>query len=258
MNSGKVLIVEDELLVSKSIAATLEKEGHICTTVPSGEEAIEQVAVFLPDLILMDIGLAGKLDGITTAGIITHQYKVPVIFITDHKNYQVYRQARTTFPYDYISKPFTESVLLKTVNSVFVKAVTPDAPAVLSAQPLGDRVENGIFILSHGAYQKVLFSDMLYLTAEGAYTKLYCTGNRVFNITLSSNNVVAQLACAAIVKTAKSFYVNIHRVDSITADALLIGGKQIPLTQSFKPDVMTRLKKLITTNKSQSSGNAMG
>lgn len=248
MNNGKILIVEDELIVSKSISLVLEQEGYTCLTVTSGEDALEQVPVYSPNLILMDIGLGGKLDGITTAGIITHQYKVPIIFITDHQSYQVYRQAQTSAPFDYISKPFTESTLIKAVACAFTKAVLPNTA---SAQTLGERVENGIFVLSHGAYQKVFFSDILYLTADGAYTKIHCVNSKMYNITLSSNNVVAQLGCPAIVKTAKSFYVNIHRVDSITPDSLVIGTKHIPLTQSYKPDVLSRLKKLITTNKSQ-------
>jgi CheY-like chemotaxis protein len=256
MNSGKILIVEDELIVSKSISLMLEQEGYTCLMVTSGEQALEQVPEYSPNLILMDIGLGGKLDGITTAGIITHQYKVPIIFITDHQNYQVYRQAQNTLPFDYISKPFTESTLIKAVACALIKNLLPDT-APVQAHMLGERVENGIFILSHGAYQKVLFSDILYLTAEGAYTKIYCISNRVYNITLSSNNVVAQLGCPAIIKTAKSFYVNIHRVDSITAEALVIGTKHIPLTQSYKPDVLSRLKKLITTNKSQQPKDAI-
>ncbi|WP_276483044.1 response regulator transcription factor [Paraflavitalea pollutisoli] len=251
MNSGNILIVEDELIISKSISLILEHEGYTCSMVTSGEEALEQIPLYAPDLILMDIGLGGKLDGITTAGIISHQYKVPVIFITDHTNYQVYRQAQTAFPSDYISKPFSEAALVKAVAAAFAKTAMPDMVAG-NVQALGERVENGIFVLSNGAYQKVLFSDILYLAADGAYTKIHCSNSRLYTITMSSNNVVAQLGCPAIVKTAKSFYVNIHRVDSITADALVIGTKQIPLTQSFKPDVLSRLKKLVTTNKLQS------
>lgn len=254
MNGGKILIVEDELIISKSISLMLEQEGYSCYMVTSGEEALEQIPVYAPDLLLMDIGLGGKLDGITTAGIITHQYRVPVIFITDHANYQVYRQAQTTFPSDYISKPFSEAALLKAVSAAFAKTATPDM-AVSNVQVLGERVENGIFILSNGAYQKVLFSDILYLAADGAYTKVHCSNSRTYTITMSSNNVVAQLGCPAIVKTAKSYYVNIHRVDSITSEALVIGTKQIPLTQSFKSDVLSRLKKLVTTNKSHSSND---
>lgn len=250
MKSGKILIVEDELIISKSIVLILEQEGYTSAMVTSGEEALELIPVYMPDLILMDIGLSGKLDGVTTANIISHQYNVPVIFITDQVNYQVYRQAQTAFPCDYISKPFTEATLIKAVEAAFVTNATQEMTRT-PVYPLGERVDNGIFILFNGAYQKEFFSDILYIVADGSYTKIHCANGRTYNITLSSNNVVAQLACPAIVKTAKSYYVNIHRVDSITSESLVIGTTQIPMTQSFKPDILSRLKKLVTTNKSQ-------
>lgn len=245
--NGKILIVEDELLISKGISAILEEKGYNTLMVPSGEEALAQILTYSPDLILMDIGLEGKLDGMSTAGIIKQQYNVPVIFITDHKDYLVYRQAQTAAPSDYIGKPVLAATLLKAVNNAFNNIASLDLSRT-PLRPLGERVENGIFVFEDGIYHKVLFADILYLKASKNYTDIICTDKKTFKVTLSSNHVVSQMACPAIVRVNKSFYINIHRVDSMTAKTLLIGDKEFTMTDLYKQDILSRMKKIVTSN----------
>jgi CheY-like chemotaxis protein len=81
----RVLIVEDELLVAwhlESLARELNLE--VCGLVPDGDGAIEQAADLDVDLILMDIRLAGRMDGIEAARRIREQRDTPIVFITAH------------------------------------------------------------------------------------------------------------------------------------------------------------------------------
>ena len=81
MEKARILVVEDEAVVAMDIADTLRKLGHEVTgTVPSGERAIASVKENRPDLIFMDIGLEGPLDGIETAAQIRSQYNIPGYF----------------------------------------------------------------------------------------------------------------------------------------------------------------------------------
>jgi DNA-binding response OmpR family regulator len=84
-NSARVLIVEDELLVAWHLES-LVREQHldVCALVPDGDGAIEQADDLNVDLILMDIRLAGGMDGIEAARRIRETRGTPIIFITAH------------------------------------------------------------------------------------------------------------------------------------------------------------------------------
>ena len=84
-HAPRVLIVEDELLVAWHLES-LARDEHleVCALVPDGEGAIEQATDLDVDLILMDIRLAGHMDGIEAARLIREQRDTPIIFITAH------------------------------------------------------------------------------------------------------------------------------------------------------------------------------
>lgn len=112
MEKARVLVVEDETIVAMDIADTLKKLGYAVTdTVPSGEKAIARVKESTPDLIFMDIGLKGEMDGIQTAAQIRAQYSIPVIFLTAFVDEKTLDRAKATVPAGYLTKPFEENDL---------------------------------------------------------------------------------------------------------------------------------------------------
>src|ERR1700759_836624 len=81
----RVLIVEDELLVAWHLESlSREQNLEVCGLVPDGAGAIEQAVDLYVDLVLMDIRLAGRMDGIEAARLIREQRDTPIIFITAH------------------------------------------------------------------------------------------------------------------------------------------------------------------------------
>lgn len=110
--ADKILIVEDEAVVSLDIARRLEKMAYeVIARVASGEEAIAAIAAEPPDLVLMDINLQGSLDGIETAAKIDRDYQIPVIYLTAYAGDSTIGRAKETNPYGYILKPFKEREL---------------------------------------------------------------------------------------------------------------------------------------------------
>ncbi len=108
MASTKILVVEDEVIVSKTIISQLKQLGYIVTaTASSGEMAIAKVVETQPDLILMDIVLKGSMDGITTAAQIREQIDIPIIYLTAYADDSTLQRAKATQPFGYIVKPFT-------------------------------------------------------------------------------------------------------------------------------------------------------
>lgn len=117
MDQTKILIVEDERLIALEIATRLERMGYIvCTNAVTSQEAINQTALFKPDLILMDIRISGDIDGIDTAKRIRASYEIPIIFITAYADDETITRAKETLPYGYLTKPVQEKDLKITLE----------------------------------------------------------------------------------------------------------------------------------------------
>ncbi len=109
MAGEAILIVEDERIVARDIEKRLKKLGYqVVASVASGEEALRQARLTLPDLVLMDIQLKGQLDGIQTAEHIHNDLDIPIIFLTAYADDETLQRAKVTEPFGYIVKPFDE------------------------------------------------------------------------------------------------------------------------------------------------------
>ncbi len=96
MSSSQILIVEDELIVADDLATDLQGLGYVVTGIAStGEEAIRCVAITNPDLVLMDIRLAGKMDGVQTAHAIQRMKETPIVYLTAYADNETLERAKT-------------------------------------------------------------------------------------------------------------------------------------------------------------------
>jgi PAS domain S-box-containing protein len=119
MTKTKILIVEDEAVISMHIQNSLIKLGYeVCCCVTSGEESIRLASELKPDLILMDIVLQGSMDGIEAARIIKDTTGIPVVYMTGNADVQTITRARETDPYGYVLKPINVLHLFSTIDTV--------------------------------------------------------------------------------------------------------------------------------------------
>lgn len=117
MSPTQILIVEDEKLVANDLRETLEFLGYqVPLTTTTAEEAIAQLETMLVDVVLMDIRLAGAMDGIEASRIIQSQYKIPVIYLTANADFSTLERVKTSQPFGYILKPFREKTLATTIE----------------------------------------------------------------------------------------------------------------------------------------------
>ena len=113
MSKFKILIVEDDALVAKDIKQTLQTSGYSVTSiVTSGKQALIKAEKNAPDLVLMDIVLNGKMNGIETVHKIHNRFDIPVIYITAHSEAKTIEAAKLTEPYGYVVKPIDGKELL--------------------------------------------------------------------------------------------------------------------------------------------------
>jgi PAS domain S-box-containing protein len=117
MTEFRVFIVEDEAIVAADIAGTLKSLGYgVSGTAKSGEIALEKITRDRPDLILMDIHLAGPLDGVQTAGEIHKISDIPVIYLTAYADRALLERAKLTEPYGYLIKPYDDRELQSVIE----------------------------------------------------------------------------------------------------------------------------------------------
>ncbi|MEH2444476.1 MAG: diguanylate cyclase [Nostoc sp.] len=112
MFAHKILVVEDEKITASNIRKSLQKLGYSVLEInKSGEDAIKKVAETDPNLVLIDICLAGEVDGVHVADIIQNHFHVPVVYLTEGPEYKILQKNRLSEPLSYIVKPFLESDL---------------------------------------------------------------------------------------------------------------------------------------------------
>lgn len=123
MSQPKILIVEDESIVSLEIQSRLEDLGYsVSDAVFSGEDAILSIEKNLPDLILMDINLRSDLDGIETSNQIRQKFNVPVIYMTAYADDETLQRAKASSPYAYIIKPIEVRELHTSIEIALFKS----------------------------------------------------------------------------------------------------------------------------------------
>lgn len=127
--SARLLVVEDDAIVARDVQRYLEGAGfEVPTTVRTGEEAVRAARETGPDLVLMDIRLAGEMDGIEAAGIIQEERYVPVIYVSAYTDESTMERVRASASHAFLVKPFSYSELASEVRSALGSHDAGDAP----------------------------------------------------------------------------------------------------------------------------------
>ncbi|MCI5221740.1 MAG: hybrid sensor histidine kinase/response regulator [Candidatus Electrothrix sp. AR4] len=117
-----ILVVEDEAVIGMEIQARLIKHGYdVPLVVDTGLKAISKACEMQPDLILMDISLKGKMNGIEASESIRKQFSIPIVFLTANTDATTFKQAKSSAPFGYIQKPFQENALLTSIEIALYK-----------------------------------------------------------------------------------------------------------------------------------------
>ena len=135
MTDERILIVEDEGIVALDLANQLERLGYkVVGTAVEGPDALDQIAGLQPDLILMDIRLAGEMDGITVADVVRTEYQIPVVFLTAHSDDETLARAKLSEPYGYLIKPFDVRELRSVIEIALFKHASSERERLYRAQ----------------------------------------------------------------------------------------------------------------------------
>ncbi len=116
MAKSNILIVEDRNILALDLQEQLKFSGYyVSSIVNSGEEAIQKAKETRPDVVLMDIYLKGKIDGIEAAAQIS-TLNIPVIYITAFADREILKRAKVTEPSGYLVKPVNQIELIAAIE----------------------------------------------------------------------------------------------------------------------------------------------
>ncbi len=122
MKKEHILIVEDEWIVANDIKVCLKRLGYeVAGIAISGVEALKKAEKLKPDLVLMDIVLEGRVNGIDAAAKLRSRFNIPVVYLTAYSDIITVDRAKKTEPYGYILKPFDDRDLHSTIEMALYK-----------------------------------------------------------------------------------------------------------------------------------------
>lgn len=246
-----LLIVEDEMLVAHHIAQRLEVAGFkVPAIVDNAQDCFEQMERGEIDLVILDINLQGKEDGIQIGKKIIDKYKKPIIYVTAQMDKATLNKALATHPAAYITKPFKDQDLLIAVELALENYKNQMATTSSADTSTPDGASNeyyvltdSIFIKNRNRFERVPFSKITWLEASGNYTYLVTTEQRII-LSANISTVCERLNYPALQRVHRSYVVNLQHVTGFDDSHVFIGNHEIPLSKNYREEFIKHIHTL--------------
>ncbi|GGG25311.1 hypothetical protein GCM10011344_27480 [Dokdonia pacifica] len=241
-SAASILIVEDDYQESEYLKDILEDIGYnVIGSSASGEEAIDLYKELYADVVIMDIDLNGKLDGIETAKIISEKYGSYIIYLTSLRDKITFKRAKATFPKFFISKPFNKYQLLDVIDQVI------DSPkAVKNSNYYNDH----FFIKNNqGVYEKYSIDQVSYIKADNTYSDIMLIINdklKKVTITKGIQTLLDRINNSKIQRVNRSYAINIDKIEFIEKMSVKLYGynNMITVSKAYQVIFENLIKKL--------------
>jgi len=243
MSKIKVAIVEDEVIIARNITDNLVALGYeVIGPAINYTTALELIEKEKPDLLLLDIQLSGRKDGIELAQAVKKNFPLPFIFLTANSDSATIERAKKTEPNAYLVKPFTKEDLFAAIEICFYnfsKKTKSEETAPTSRENY--IINDAIFIREGTIFVKVPFKEILYLESDHVYVNVYTATNKHL-VRTSLQQYMKNFDPDKFYQVHRSYVVNIDNVTGINDIYVLVNDKQVPIAKPFRDDLLSRLK----------------
>lgn len=238
MDNINILIIEDTPEQSDALIKVLLENNYTVVGVARNfTEALKLFYANTVDIIIIDVFLDGKPDGITfaeTINIIPNASK-PFVFLTSSQDRQIFERAKLTKPFSFLMKPFNELEILYAIEMAVEKFY--EQTNVFLTEEQNTVISNDfLFIKKKNSLKKVALQDLLYIEVEERYCNII-TEKEKFVILISLTKISALLDPAKFIRTHRNTIVNADKIEEIIlADNLIIlqGNHKINLSDTYK------------------------
>lgn len=245
-NRLRILIVEDDVFTATSIEESLIEAGYdVAGKARTYETAVVSMKQTQPDIVLVDITLAGPVDGIATVRELMRIKWVPVIYLTGNSETETFNRAKSTFPAAFLHKPFRVREVSAQIELAMHNfyagniAGTPDLP-------------DHTFLPTGNGYIRVVKSEIQYIKADRGNSELYLTPAgyqriypgkpyRAIILSLNLGKLLPYLS-DGFYQLSRSLVFNLNYLDRIESNRLYVGAHEITIPEGARKPLIDRLK----------------
>ncbi|WP_053976629.1 LytR/AlgR family response regulator transcription factor [Mangrovimonas xylaniphaga] len=212
----KVLIVEDEELQANLILEILKSEGYFNIQITHNvQDTLMAFKTFNPEIVLLDINLQGKNDGIALSK--EKNKDAQVIFISAQNDLQTITLALKTKPEAYFSKPIKKPDLLAAINLCFIKSKKETI-----------KIKNGYI------EEIIPLNDILYLVSDRNYIDIITTNNKFTLRSSLSQFLKHELPKDRFVQIHRSIVVNKTKINKKGASWIEVNNQELPISRNYQ------------------------
>lgn len=246
MAKVKVFIVEDDFIHANRLEMYLDEMGYEWVgTADRSTTALNLIAASKPDLLLVDIHLAGELSGIQIVESVNSKEPIPVIFITSFRDKETFEAAKLTDPYAYILKPYDKETLQTAIELAVFKF------AKIKAHPIegnpeqsidGTLIKDSLFLKAKGRLIKIKMTDILYIEAKDKVC-LINFARENFEVRTPLQKLDDELPHDHFIRIHRSFIVNKKEISEVdlTKNVVQVGSFVVPIGRSYRASFINQI-----------------
>jgi DNA-binding LytR/AlgR family response regulator len=235
----KILLVEDELIIAEDMTNMLERIGYeVIGSAIDFDEAVEILETEKPDLILLDINLSGKKDGIHLAEEINKRFDIPFIFTTSHTDGTTIERAKKTQPINYLVKPFKQAQLYTAIEIAMLNLDKKENTSKTTTEETENLViKDALFIKDKYSYIKLPLSEILWMKAENNYVEIHTTQKKEL-VRANLGHFLEKINKKNFFRTHKSFAVNLDYMTRFDSSSVHVLNIEVPMTKNYADELM--------------------
>ena len=235
LNKISCIIVDDESIARDIIVSHLSKIDSIevVATCKNAIEAFNILSSKTVDLIFLDINMP-EISGIAFAKSINKDVKI--IFTTAYRDYAV--EGFDLQAVDYLLKPISFERLVKSVNRYFEVH-----NSLKQTDVLPDETNTFIFVRADRKMIKIDFDSILYIESYSDYIKIHLDKQDTIITRETISAIEAKLPNNSFLRIHRSFIICLEKIQSFTNEHITINRKALPISRSYKKDVLKTLEK---------------
>lgn len=237
----KIGVIEDEIIIARSIISIITELGYShCGPALSYTEAVDLVNHQRPDLLLLDINLSGKKDGIDVAEWVNEHAQIPFIFLTAFSDVQTIDRAKKVKPNAYLVKPFTREELYAAIE-IAISNFGNGKPGK-DAKGTGNLPNReAMFVKSNHQFLRISFNDILFIESEHNYVHVVLTDKKKILVRSVLSEFLHKLPIISFLQVHRSYIINLKHVYAFDGTAVEMNGHKIPIGKSQLQVLMQRL-----------------
>lgn len=239
---ARVFIVEDEFILLEKIKMLLNELNHeIIGYSDNADLALEQIKKSNPDVVLLDIALPGKNNGITIAKQIHERLHIPFIFTTSFSDKETIGEAVLTKPVTYLTKPINKGELSAAIELALTKEVQE---TVVNDET---NITKAFYTKIGNKLIKIDIHTILWLKASIVnYCDVVLDNDKSITVRGSMQKMLRQLPPEKFIQVHRQYVINVDHIDhiNIQEQSIQIKNQSIPLGRTYKNNFMQKIDRV--------------